>query len=386
MGSIPYWDTNSFSDKLNIHLFKLHGSLYWFKGKTSPAIKVPIKGLHTSNLSYLTDEKVSELMIYPEIKKNKESAIYSHISQQFKNELLKIDVCVIIGYSFRDHDITETINESLLINPNLWLILVNPNASETKDSFFSNDDTVKSRIITLDMGVKEALTDRILYSVISTLTTTRDQERKAHVAQSKDQHRLDYQYWTRIIHDYLKLQHDDRIKFIVERLSDIKFTEISTDYPNVIEMLLCGRAFRYLCEYKKQKNKEKLKIWKEIFLGACAVTEFVFFKEARDEKLQKSNPVKQTDLPWWYEDRQFGDIIHIINSLKDELSNLENEDFSSKLKNMVDKLKKTAEILTHKENTLSGGYTMITSEKILSHYKQDDLGILKWAKKLTNSI
>lgn len=385
-GFNPYWDPQSFSSKLDIHLYKLHGSLYWFKGKTSPAIKVPIKGLDTRNIRYLTDEKVSELMIYPEIEKNKESVIYSHISQQFKDELLKVDVCVIIGYSFRDRDITDAINESLLINPNLWLVLVSPHASKTKEDFFPNDDTIKSRIITLDMGIKEALTDRILYSMISTLTKTRTQERNANTAQAKNQTRLDYEYWTPIIRDYLRLQHDDRIKFLVERLYDIKFTEINTDYPNVIEMVLCGRSLRYMWEYKKQKNQDKLKIWKEVFLGACAVTEYVFFKEGRDKKLEKSNPVKQKDLPQWYEERHFGDVVHFIESLKDEVLNLKNEKLPSKLKTNIDKLKKTTEILTQKKMLESGGYRHITSEEILSYYKQNNLGILKWAKKIINSF
>jgi len=385
-GFNPYWDPESFSSKLDVHLYKLHGSLYWFKGKTSHAIKVPIKGLDARNLRYLTDEEVSELMIYPEIEKNKESGIYSHISQQFKNTLLKTDVCMIIGYSFRDHDITETINESLLVNSDLWLILVSPHASKNKENFFPDNDEVKSRIITLDMGVKEALSDRILYSTISTLTTTRSNEKKAQTAQSKNQERLDYEYWTMIIRDYLKLQHDDRIKLLVERLSNIKFTKIFADYPNVIEMILCGRSLRYLLEYKQQKNKEKIKIWKEVFLGSCAMTEYLFFKEGRNEKLQNANPVKQKDLPWWHEDRYSSNAENIIESLKNELVDLQDEEFPSKLKKSIEKLKKTVEILTHREKLSSGGFKPITPEEILSYYNQHNLGILKCAKAITNSL
>jgi len=116
------------------------------------------------------------------------------------------------------------------------------------------------------------------------------------------------------------------------------------------------------------------------------VIEYIYFKEGRDEKMQNANPVKDKDLPWWYEDRYFGNSEYIIESLKNELVDLQGEEFPSKLKKSIEKLKKTVEILTYKEKLSSSSFKPITPEEILSNYNQHNLGILKWAKEITNHL
>jgi len=138
-GFEPDWNLARFDGENNqINLFKLHGSLYWFRTKSNKTVKVPMKGLQSSLLRYLTDEEVSEMMIYPTLEKNKQSGVYSWLSQKFKDELNHSDVCVIMGYSFRDGDIKESILESLSSNHNLWLIIASPHASEYKKENFSS--------------------------------------------------------------------------------------------------------------------------------------------------------------------------------------------------------------------------------------------------------
>jgi hypothetical protein len=52
-GFTPYWDPEHFEDK-RVNIFKLHGSLYWFKTESGRIFKVPIKGLNLSKLKHLT--------------------------------------------------------------------------------------------------------------------------------------------------------------------------------------------------------------------------------------------------------------------------------------------------------------------------------------------
>lgn len=82
-------------------------------------MKIPIKGLRTASIKYLTGESMHEMLIYPFLRKNKQLVVYSWLNQKFKDELQNSDVCVIIGYSFRDEDITESIIEALGTNQNL---------------------------------------------------------------------------------------------------------------------------------------------------------------------------------------------------------------------------------------------------------------------------
>jgi hypothetical protein len=63
-GFNQYWNPDTF-ENAKVNIFKLHGSLYWFRTASGKIIKVPVKGLPVRTLKYLSDETVSEMMIYP---------------------------------------------------------------------------------------------------------------------------------------------------------------------------------------------------------------------------------------------------------------------------------------------------------------------------------
>jgi hypothetical protein len=77
----------------------LHGSLYWLKSASGKIIRVPLKGLELSNIKYFLDESLSEMMIYPALRKEKYSEVYSWLSSKFISELNNSELCIIIGYS-----------------------------------------------------------------------------------------------------------------------------------------------------------------------------------------------------------------------------------------------------------------------------------------------
>jgi hypothetical protein len=64
------------------------------------------------------------------IQKDKFSSIYNYLDYTFTNKLNYSDLCLIIGYSFRDEDITTKLIESMKLNKRLWIVLICPNSSD----------------------------------------------------------------------------------------------------------------------------------------------------------------------------------------------------------------------------------------------------------------
>lgn len=348
-GFEPDWNSTRFEDKENrINLFKLHGSLYWFRTKSNKTIKVPMKGLQSSLLKYLTDEEVSEMMIYPTLEKNKQFGVYSWLSQKFKDELNHSKICVIMGYSFRDGDIKDSIIESLSSNQNLWLIIASPHASKNKKDFFTSDTAVAARIVTMDMDMKSALTDRTLSSYLEDLNEARNKEEETWQTQSTWRTRHDAN-WRWILIIYLRIGHHDRVKWIVEELSQKKFTGAGDHFPNIIEGIVGPVSLRYILEYHEKNEQQKLDIWEKIFLDYCSSLEFGFYQNSIQNTLKNSNPIKQEDLPYWYKDNgsQPKDALtKFHSSLKEIHQQINNEN----LKSAVGKLIETLDLVIDKEN------------------------------------
>lgn len=376
-GFDPYWNYENFGKESEVNLFKLHGSLYWIKTESGKLIKIPIKGLEISNLKYLTDERVSEMMIYPTLQKNKQMGIYSWLNQKFKDELKISDLCVIIGYSFRDEDVKETLIESLLGNPNLWFLLVSPNASSHKKTHFLENRDISSRVITMDMGIEEGLRERNIHEYLMILRTARSAEERSWHAQSQSKMRLDYDGWNFVLGNYLRINHHDRIKWIVEKLSSEKFSEISGRFPECIEGTIGPTSIQYVFDYLKDNNKDKLELWEKIFVDFCIALEYALFMRINVE-LRKINPIQENELPQWCLTSGGGTVPnealnHTITQIKRILINKIDVNLRSKL----EKLLRTLEIW-------SGYWT--NNFDINKMYQDENLGIKKLALEIIDFI
>lgn len=122
------FNTTQKDDRTNIFLYKLHGSLNW---------KIHVNGMlvKTNEEGKPTDSNYTKnLVIYPTLspKDEEESLPYREIINHFHNELDSIDVCIVIGYSFRD-----SLNNSFkkFIQKGKTFIVISPNA--VKD-FYTN--------------------------------------------------------------------------------------------------------------------------------------------------------------------------------------------------------------------------------------------------------
>ena len=100
-GDYGYYGKNE--SATNVRLYKLHGSLNWKEHTIHKFIK-------TDEETISDDPKIKEnLVIYPTLspKNGKNNEPYKTILSAFDQYMQKADVCVVIGFSFRDEHIKE---------------------------------------------------------------------------------------------------------------------------------------------------------------------------------------------------------------------------------------------------------------------------------------
>jgi len=145
------WDRNIFDDfrakkdKLNIVLFKLHGSIYW--DESNEQVIYSVIPTHRG-----TEERFKNVLIYPAMNKIATRDPYFTGYDYFQRCLDNTDFAVFIGYSFRDYDTVTKIKSALNFNDKLILIVLAPDAKELVKNNFSN---LKKRFITLQYSFGE---------------------------------------------------------------------------------------------------------------------------------------------------------------------------------------------------------------------------------------
>lgn len=114
----------SFISKV-IHLYKLHGSLNWFKDESESIIQ--------------KDNPTKPLIIYPANEKYESSfeqpyfEMMSRFQQSLRNENTLL---IVIGFGFQDKHIQNVIIEAVEQNPSFQLLIVNFNKSECIDTSY----------------------------------------------------------------------------------------------------------------------------------------------------------------------------------------------------------------------------------------------------------
>jgi hypothetical protein len=108
----------------NIYLYKLHGSLNWKKHK--------VYGVEaTSEERRSNDPNYSEnLLVYPTVspKDGEFMEPYKTIRATFKKFMETNDICIVIGFSFRDEHINEIF--SSFLNRGKSVIIISPSADK----------------------------------------------------------------------------------------------------------------------------------------------------------------------------------------------------------------------------------------------------------------
>lgn len=125
--------------KLDVVLFKLHGSTSWFTLPNGQIVKIPYAERNPGSLY--------SALVYPGFVKDDYLSVdpfataYKYLDACLKEHT---ELCVVIGFSFRDEPINNIFSDALRENPHLHLIIVDPYPDKPwlTSSLGLNDDNV----------------------------------------------------------------------------------------------------------------------------------------------------------------------------------------------------------------------------------------------------
>lgn len=150
-GFLFHWQPDLFQDQqFQICLYKLHGSFTWYQSKMGERFKIPLVS-QRSEMEDFAEDQVASMMVYPRRKKYE---LFSDLLRMFRERLLTLDQLVVIGYSFRDEELIEIVQDGLRKNQQLRLEIVVPNAEGM--TLFGDDQ----RVTYFSGGVEEWVAER----------------------------------------------------------------------------------------------------------------------------------------------------------------------------------------------------------------------------------
>jgi len=129
-GRMAYvWQRSAFDEfspsanKTDVILFKLHGSTNWTKAQgivTRSPVSIFVEG----------DAAHENMLIYPAKRKVALEDPFFAGYDYFQSCAERSQICVVIGYSFRDYDALTKLMSASISNPKLTVLVVDPNAAK----------------------------------------------------------------------------------------------------------------------------------------------------------------------------------------------------------------------------------------------------------------
>lgn len=277
------WDPQNFNHcEWGIRLYKLHGSLYWFRTESNKLVKIPIKKYNIDKAVYYSDEKLTEAMIYPTVNKELEATPYLYLRNMLKFKLLSASLLIIVGYSFRDQNILDIVKEQLRANTNLWILIIDLNPNSVKKRIISSYPEVDDRIITLKMDVEKAIGNRVINEMVQDINNVRVQERSFYSGISRLQSYNEGEMQN-ILYNYIELNLVSRVK----SLSEYVFSRGYTNYKGPsfqVRQKLFSHAVNYGLQCCIDRNWINAELWFQIFGSIAASLEFELFRNYNREK------------------------------------------------------------------------------------------------------
>jgi len=131
------WNIEVFNDKnIDLLLFKLHGSITWYRSDRGRFLKIPILTADSS-VELVTRERAHLLMLYPAQKFDYVEPLFELLLQS-KRELANIRTLVVVGYTFRDEHIRRMFWDIARDNPEFNLVLIDPRAKDIYEKRLRN--------------------------------------------------------------------------------------------------------------------------------------------------------------------------------------------------------------------------------------------------------
>jgi hypothetical protein len=184
------WDPLLFDmEGWDLRLYKLHGSVDWYR-------------LASRNVVYrgspehpaFPAEAAQDVLLYPARGKAAHADPFATLMSIFNRALGTAEVCVAIGYSFRDAHIRRVVLDRMATNRSLQLLVVNPHAEEVLALKPDEDDEPRfsqfsDRVAGLWNGGKEALENRAVRHRLREIR--RADEQHSYVTQYRNERQFD---------------------------------------------------------------------------------------------------------------------------------------------------------------------------------------------------
>lgn len=137
------WNPKEYAQsKKGLSVYRLHGSMSWVRNNG--------KIKNTRDYSIRQGDDTKHLLIYPGYKGDPENDVeeaYSHPHKALRLELNKSKIFIAIGFAFRDNHINSILKDAMENNPDLKLIIINPEFPDGEDGFLTNlQKTDKNRV------------------------------------------------------------------------------------------------------------------------------------------------------------------------------------------------------------------------------------------------
>ena len=121
------WNPKVFDDPdLDVRLFKLHGSVTWYRSDRGRFLKIPVL-FKESSVELITKEHAELLMFYPAQKFGYVEPLFE-LMLQMKQRLSDCGTLVAVGYSFRDEHIRRILWDIARERPDFRMVLIDPDA------------------------------------------------------------------------------------------------------------------------------------------------------------------------------------------------------------------------------------------------------------------
>lgn len=165
-----YWDPELFGKDFDIKLFKLHGSIIWYRTDWGNYVKLPVEFGESDRITLIGGETASPFILYPMGKKWEYAEPLGYLTTKLQKCLKVAKVYIVVGYSFRDDYIRNIFFEAAKENKKLTIVLISPNAGEVfKEKLrFIDEEKVSSSpisemVICFNYPFSSVLRDNYLY-------------------------------------------------------------------------------------------------------------------------------------------------------------------------------------------------------------------------------
>ncbi|VUT28122.1 MAG: hypothetical protein SYNGOMJ08_00683 [Candidatus Syntrophoarchaeum sp. GoM_oil] len=173
-----YWHPESFDDSdYDVKLYKIHGSVMWYLTDRGSHVKIPIASGEKDEIKLITGETAKTLMVYPMGGKWEYAEPLLELIRRLHVGLEKAEVCIVIGYSFRDDYIRRIFFEAARTNKDLILFLIAPDAGRIYDDklkFIDKDkirpSSLEGKVICWNYPMEIVLKDYYLYRSLGKLS------------------------------------------------------------------------------------------------------------------------------------------------------------------------------------------------------------------------